>query len=139
MRGDEEPAPVAERPWFREVLAEPDPRRRLALVARNARAVRGRTAAVTEIVRQAAAVEPEIGALRDRFELELHDVGMRRIAETLAADGALAGDVAAATDILWALVHPDLHQLLVHRRGWTPEAYEVWLAAALCRELLAGG
>src|SRR5262245_61569473 len=35
MRGDDEPVPMAERPWFRELVEEPDPRRRLALVARN--------------------------------------------------------------------------------------------------------
>src|SRR6266540_330183 len=29
LRGDEESAPVGERPWFREVLEEPDPERQL--------------------------------------------------------------------------------------------------------------
>src|SRR6266508_5959844 len=27
LRGDEEDAPIPERPWYREVLAEPDPER----------------------------------------------------------------------------------------------------------------
>src|SRR5215218_134420 len=29
LRGDEEDVPIDERPWYREVLAEPDPERRL--------------------------------------------------------------------------------------------------------------
>ena len=29
-----------------------------------------------------------------------------------------------ATDILWTLNHPDVWQLLVGERGWTPEQYE---------------
>src|SRR5690242_61694 len=61
LRGDEEPVAVQDRPWVREVLEEPDARRRLALVARNARVVRDRTAALSGIVRQAAPSEPSIG------------------------------------------------------------------------------
>jgi AcrR family transcriptional regulator len=136
IRGDEERLPMAERPWFREIIGEPDPRKRLELVARNSRIVKERTAAVTEIVRQAAPADPEIRALWDRFQREFYEIGMRRITETLAADGALTDDVATATDILWTLNHPDVYQLLVRQRGWTPQAYETWLADALCRQLL---
>src|SRR4051812_31252131 len=42
LRGDEDAAPVGARDWYREVLAEPDPERRLRLNARNARAVKER-------------------------------------------------------------------------------------------------
>jgi AcrR family transcriptional regulator len=45
MRGDEDSTPMAERSWFREIIAEPDPQRRLALVARTSRLVKERTAA----------------------------------------------------------------------------------------------
>ena len=38
LRGDEELIPVAEQAWYREMLAEPDPERRLRLNARNSRA-----------------------------------------------------------------------------------------------------
>ena len=51
--------PIAERPWFREILAEPDPVQRLELLARNARIVRERTGALPEIVRQAASVDEQ--------------------------------------------------------------------------------
>lgn len=136
MRGDQEPVPMAERPWFREIVSEPDPRRRLALVARNSRLVRERTAELTEVVRQAAPADPQIGALWERFQREFHEIGMRGIAETLERDGALAVALTTATDILWTLNHPDLYQLLVRRRRWSPEDYERWLAAALREQLL---
>src|SRR6266849_1653652 len=35
LRGDEEPIPVGQRSWFREVVEEPDPERQLRLNARN--------------------------------------------------------------------------------------------------------
>jgi TetR/AcrR family transcriptional regulator, regulator of autoinduction and epiphytic fitness len=136
LRGDEDPVAVQDRPWVRDVLDEPDPRRRLGLVARNARVVRERTAALSEVVRQAAPSEPQIAELWERFQRELYELGMRRIAETLEHDGVLAIDVGTTADVLWTLVHPDTFLLLVRERGWTPETYERWLAEALCRELL---
>lgn len=141
MRGDDGAAAVSERRWYREVLEEPDPRRRLELVARNARIVRERTSSLTEIVRQATPADEQIGALWERFQREFYEIGMRGVAETLERDGALATDATTATDILWTLGHPDVHQLLVHRRGWSADRYERWLAETLRRQLLgdAGG
>ena len=74
---------MAERPWFREIVDEPDPRRRLALVARNVRVVRERTAHVTEIVRQAAPADQQIAALWERFQREFYELGVRAIVDTL--------------------------------------------------------
>ncbi len=138
LRGDEDPVPVQDRPWVREVLEEPDPRRRLALVARNARVVRERTAVLSEIVRQAAPSEDVIAELWERFQRELYELGMSRIAETFERDGVLAVDVATAADVLWAFVHPDTYLLLVRERGWAADAYERWLGETLARELLGG-
>ncbi|MGZ4398919.1 MAG: TetR/AcrR family transcriptional regulator [Gaiellaceae bacterium] len=131
MRGDEEPVPLAEREWFRQMLEEPDPRRRLALLARNARAVRERTGVLPEIVQQAAPLDAQIAELWEAFQLELYERGMRAIAKTLQRDGVLSVDLKTATDVLWALTHPDLYLLLVRQRGWKPDVYERWLADTL--------
>ncbi len=48
-------------------------------------------------------------------------------------------DIARATDILSTLNHPNLWQLLVGQRGWTPEQYEQWCADAACSQLLKAG
>ena len=42
LRGDQLDVPVGERPWYREVLDEPDPARQLRLNARNSRIVKQR-------------------------------------------------------------------------------------------------
>ena len=55
LAGDDEPVPVAQRPWYREALAEPDPRRALRLYARNATAIHRRSAVCTKYSRSAAA------------------------------------------------------------------------------------
>jgi len=137
LRGDEEPAPVGERPWFREVLDEPDPRRQLELNARNSRTVKERAGALLQVLRDAAPADPELAALWSRIEAEFHD-NQRSVVETLNSKHALRPglDVARATDVLWTLNHPSLYWLLVGERGWTPTEYERWLAAALSSQLL---
>jgi hypothetical protein len=44
--------------------------------------------------------------------------------------------VARATDVLWTLNHPDVWQLLVGERGWTPEQWERWFADTARAQLL---
>jgi hypothetical protein len=45
-------------------------------------------------------------------------------------------DVESASDILWTLNHPDLWQLLVAERGWTPDQWEAWFAETVRAQLL---
>ena len=138
LRGDEEPVPVGERPWFRAVLDEPDAERQLRLNVRNAKLVRARVGPLLEVVRRAAATDSEVAGLWARIQAEFYD-NQRSVIEVLAAKKALRPelDVARATDILWTLNHPDLYWLLVNERRWTPDQHEQWLADLLCRQLLA--
>jgi AcrR family transcriptional regulator len=137
LRGDDGEAPVAERSWYREVLEEPDAQRQLRLNARNARAAKTRIAGVLKVIREAAPVEPDAGALWQRIQTEFH-ANQRAIVERLAERKALRRglDVDRATDILWTLNHPDVWQLLVAERGWTPEQYEQWFGDTACSQLL---
>jgi AcrR family transcriptional regulator len=137
LRGDEEPVPVGERPWFRAVLEEPDPERQLRLNMRNAKMVRARIGPLLEVVRSAAPTDPEIEALWNRIQAEFYD-NQRSVIETLHGKQALKPglDVARATDILWTLNHPNVYRLLVTDRGWTPDQHEEWLADLACAQLL---
>jgi AcrR family transcriptional regulator len=137
LRGDEEDAPITERPWYREVLAEPEPERQLRLGAHNSRLVKERAATLMGVIRSAAAANADIEALWARIESDFY-VNQRAIVEVLDAKGALRDglDVARAADIMWTLNHPDLWHLLVGQRGWTPEAWEQWFADTVCDQLL---
>jgi AcrR family transcriptional regulator len=138
LRGDEHDAPVAERRWYQEVLEEPDPERQLRLNARNSRVVKLRIGAVIEVIRTAAAADPDIEALWSRIQTEFH-ANQRAIVESLEQRAAIRPEleVGRGADILWTLNHPDLWQLLVAQRGWTPEQYEKWCADIACWQLLA--
>ena len=137
LRGDEGDAPVAQREWYREAVEEPDPERQLRLNARNARAAKTRVASLLEVIRGAAGTDVDIGALWKRIQTEFHD-NQRVIVESLDQKKALKPGLGVdrATDSLWTLNHPDVWQLLVRERGWTPNEYEQWFGDAACAQLL---
>jgi AcrR family transcriptional regulator len=137
LRGDEADVPVADRPWYREVVEEPDPERQLRLNARNARAVKERGAALMRVIRDAAPADPDIAALWDRIQSDFYD-NQRVIVKALGSKKALGRglDVTRAADILWTLNHPDTWQLLVRERGWTPEQWEQWFGDTAVSQLL---
>lgn len=137
LRGDEEPVPVGERRWFREVVDEPDPEHLLRLNARNSRIVKERAGALLEILRSAAPADIELDALWMRIQTEFYE-NQRSIVEQLQKNGALrAGlEVDRGADILWTLNHPSVYGLLVGDRGWSPQQYEEWLGDAFCSQLL---
>jgi AcrR family transcriptional regulator len=137
LRGDEADAPVKERRWYREVLEEPDPERQLRMNAHNSRAVKARAGALMAVIRSAAPVDPDIETLWSRIQTDFYEV-QRPIVEALNTKNALRPglDVSRATDILWTLNHPDVWQLLVGERRWSPEQYERWFGDASCSQLL---
>jgi AcrR family transcriptional regulator len=140
LRGDEGDAPMGQRQWYRKLLDEPDPERQLRLMARTSRLVKLRAAALMEVIRSAAPTDPDIAALWSRIQSDFYDI-QRPVVEMLADKKALRPglDVGRATDILWTLNHPDVWQLLVGARGWTPEQYERWFGDAACSQLLTPG
>jgi AcrR family transcriptional regulator len=137
LRGERDSAPVAEQSWYQAVLDEPDAERQLRLNMRNSLTVKTRAGAMLDVIRSAASADPEIGSLWARIQTEFHD-NQRAIVQSIADKRALATelDVASATDILWALNHPNLYTLLVGERGWSAERYEQWLGDLLCSQIL---
>ncbi len=137
LRGERDSAPVAEQSWYRAVLDEPDPERQLRLNTRNSLVVKTRAGKMLEVIRSAASADPEIAGLWARIQTEFHD-NQRTIVQSIADKQALAPhlDVASATDILWALNHPNLYTLLAGERDWSAERYEQWLGDLLCSQIL---
>ena len=140
LRGADADRPVAEQPWYVEVLEEADPDRRLILNARNSAQGKRRVAAIIEVIRNAATADAEIGTLWARIQAEYH-ANQRAIVERLGERGELAPglDVERASDILWTINHPNTWQLLVRERGWTPEEYERWTEETARAQLLKPG
>jgi len=138
LKGDLDDAPVAERPWYTELMSEPDPQRQLALTAENSRVVKTRIGPVLKAIRDAASVDEDLAALWELIQTDFW-ANQRAIIESLASKAALRPglDIERATDLLWMLNHPDVWLLLVDRRGWSPTEWETWFAGACREQLLA--
>ena len=135
--GDDEPVELLERAGPQAVKREPSQRRQLEAFASDVAGIQERVRPVDDIMRGAAAVDPEIAALRARMQEGRYD-NIRQFVAWLAANGPLREgmneDDAAA--IVWAVASPEVHGLLRTRRRWTPARYREWLAATLTRTLL---
>ena len=130
--------PILDQAWVQEMQADPDPRRRVAVLARNGRAILERRAALDEVVTAAAGADPEIAALAERSRRERY-AGQRRLLElAVGTTGLREGlDLRTAADVLFAIGSPETYRLLVVGRGWSGARFERWYAETIARLLLA--
>lgn len=137
VRGEADEVPLTQQAWWQEMLAEPNTRRQLALHAANVRRVHERSAEIAEIMRGAAAADPEIAAMLQQLTQGRH-ADSQSVAHSLAGKHALAEGITVerAADVLWALGSHDLYRMLVVEQHWLPEDYEQWLASSLIHALL---
>ena len=137
LKRDDADAPVVQHEWFREVMEEPDPVRKLQLNARNSAAAKTRIGGLFRVIRGAAEIDADCGTLWRLIQSDFY-ANQQVIVESIHRGGGLRRGltVAAGTDILWTLNHPDAWMLLAGQRGWSPHAYETWLAQASCAQLL---
>jgi len=138
LAGDDEPTPIIERPTALAMRAATDPHRFLALYARMGRELYERVGPLLPIVlAEGAAGDREVRRFLDTIEHE-RAVGTAGVAAFLHERfGLRAGlTVADAADILWTLTAPDLPLRLIHRRGWSLDKFEAWLADTMAHALL---
>ena len=135
LAGDDAPVPVADRAEVQRMIAEPDPRVVLALYAARCAEVNGRAAGLLSAMSAGAPGDPQLAEVVATAE-----------AQRLAAATALTADLAGkaslrvsatdARDVLWTLTAPEIWDLTVRRRGWSPERYASWLTTVWSADLL---
>jgi AcrR family transcriptional regulator len=135
--GDDEPVPVASRPWFAPVWQARAPAAVLDAYATVCTLIGERAAAVFEAVRRAADDAPEAAELWATLQ-QNRQAGARMVLEHARRVGDLrAGlDMERAVDVLWFWNDPAHHAALVGGRGWSPGEYRDWLSARMQESLL---
>lgn len=124
-----------QRDLYRQALQENDPERRIEIVAHATRRQWETGASMLSISQSAAAVDEEAAA-----ELKESLTGRRTNLARFIQESAeflqpgLTHERAAA--IYLSLTRPEVYQELVEVFGWTPDAYESWLADLLKQQLL---
>lgn len=140
IAGDDDAPPILQQAWVQEMREEPDPHRRLRILARNGRSILERRAAIDEVVRGAAAADQDIAALWARGKAQ-RLAGQRELLRIVAgATGLREGvDLESAADILFAIGSSETYRLLAVDRGWSGSRFELWYAETLERLLLEPG
>ena len=129
-------ASLLDRPEMQAIRQERDPRRLLRLFARDYAAMSERVRPVSEVLRTAKAVEPEMAAVREEMEGHRFQY-MATIAQWLAERARLRVPADRAAHIIWALASPDVGRMLCDVQGWTTGQYADWLEDTLATTLLA--
>ena len=116
---------------------ERDPRRIIEGWGRLTIEVAPKVMPILQLVAAAAPGDPAMARLRAELDVARLD-RMRRNATGLARAGHLRDGVGArdAADVLWACSSPELYELLVGRRGWTPPRYARFIVTVMISGLL---
>jgi len=128
-----------EQTFIKEFLAseqrEVEPARRLEGLAAATRRQWEMGMEVVAIYRGAAAVDKDAAAELAEA-LEGRHRGLDKFTKSLAPGLREGLDIQNASAILRTLCLVEVYEELVKRSGWTPEAYQQWLASTLKQELL---
>lgn len=135
LAGDDEPVPIAQRPWWREAIEEPDPVRSIQLHARNMCRIAGQAGLVLRALEIAASIDTDAAEVWARYQHQRR-VGLHEFAVALARKtSACRHDEDTMTATMWTLT-PDAYLRLVHDAGWPVERFQTWLTDLLNRMFL---
>ena len=129
-------------PHYAEATArltrESDPIRSLALTASVARAIYEGESRALGRLRDMAAGSVTLRAVEQEFESLRYALQEERVTRLFRVGRAKPGlSLDRARRVLWMYTSRDVYRMLVTEGGWTPAAYERWLADAILQALVA--
>jgi AcrR family transcriptional regulator len=138
VAGDDDPIPIFERPWMKELETEIDPHRRLELIAEHGGAILRRVAPLKAAVEAVAAFDADAATVWQDNETQRRR-GQGRYVELFAAAGHLRDTltVERATDVLVVLMSHRVYQDLTAGCGWSHEEWKKWIIDTLAGQLLS--
>jgi AcrR family transcriptional regulator len=140
LSGQDVAVPARQREYVARIKAATGAAEKLALYARAVTAIQQRLAAVFLALRDAAVTDPDCARLWEEIS-ERRARNMREFAADLRATGELREDLTddQVADVVWSMNAAEYWDLLVGRRGWSPERFAGWLADAWTRMFLREG
>jgi len=137
LAGDDEPVPVAGRPWFRPVWEAQTPEELSAAYAQVSTVIGARAARLFEVVRRAADASPDVAGLWDDIQRNRR-AGARMVVDHLRSLGLVDGWPGDDRDVdaLWVFNDPAHYNTLVVQCRWSEPEFTAWLAARMQDALL---
>lgn len=131
--GHRDPETVLDSRWVAAARDEADPRKRLEAVVAGAANVAVRTSALKRVMRDAAAIEPEIRELLERDEARRLTT-QRHLTEIALGHPPAEAQVAA----FYSLINSHTYDLAATQLGWGPTKWRRWLVEVLTTALFDG-
>ena len=127
LAGDDESAPIVDRPLSAWVYDTSDPREVLGRYAVMMGELAARAAPIYDVVARAADAEPEISELLTDLERQRLRASTI-VAEAVADRGGLppGRTVEEARDTVWVCNAPELYMTLTRKRRWSNRRYVEW-------------
>lgn len=137
LSGGSEPVPAEERDYVRLIRAASSAGEMIDLYAAAVTAILQRLAPVFSVLRTAADTDAACAAVWTRVS-ERRAANMLLLAADLRAAGRLRADLTdrEVADLVWSMSSAEHWDLLVVRRGWSPEQFRDRLSDAWRRTLL---
>jgi AcrR family transcriptional regulator len=135
--GDDEPVPLLERPWLKQIQQETEPRRIIQLWLANSRQILHRVAPLMRVMRGATGTDPELAAQWETNQQQTR-TAYTLLAQLLAGRDALkpAIDIDQARDIAFTITNVESYLQFTDVCGWTPGQWQERTAAILTACLL---
>ncbi len=129
---------MAQRPEIRAIIAEPDPREKLRMWFALIASFSARVVPILLLARGAAANDPAASTVWEQMLAERR-IGASQFAHLLHEGGHLRADISEseAGDILWTFNAPEMWELLVVGRKWSPQRFQDFMAGLAIDALLA--
>ena len=136
--GDDEPVPLMERPWVKEIQEEADPVRIIVLWLATGRAILDRIGPLMRVVRGATSTDPEVAAQWATNQAQTR-AAYGFLVELLDRRGALKPglEVEQARDIAFVLSNAETYLQFADVCGWTSGEWQERTAALLTAALVA--
>ena len=132
IAGDHGPAALLDRYWVRNAREAPTGPARLAAVLDSTASIAARTAALKEVMRDAAATDLRIRELIDSDERQRRVTQRSLVEEVIGADALRPGmTVDRASDTFYLLVNSRSYTLAHASLGWTESTWKAWLLESL--------
>jgi AcrR family transcriptional regulator len=136
VAGDDAATPMVERDVIQEVINASEATRKIHIYARHLASTMPLSAPVQLLARDGAASSPDAAQVWKKIRQETL-TAMKMFAADLAETGQLKVTVTQARDVLWTYHAPELYELLVLQRGWSPSRYGKFIARALVDALIS--
>jgi AcrR family transcriptional regulator len=114
-----------------------DPEQLVVRTAHVARAIYESESAELGLLRGTSGFSPVLRKLEEEFEHIRFEMQRERIDLLFAQHKVKPGLTSeSAHRIMWMYTSRDVYRMLVHEGGWTPDAYQQWLAETLVQALV---